>query len=212
MNRKHERELGRFKDALVEMEPKRKRGRFSTTDSAVAAGRFEISDHHLALAVRGDIMITPSMFELTIKGKNRDNRQRQHLTPRGQIVSAVRKVLSNISAADFGKVLLTDLSKDSFLKAEILLGACRVASFRRFHEQVEQHTEHTVTNGSGACLAIGDSCTGVHAGLPSGPSLPPAIAVHSYSVFVNISVYRFAWCSFLKSSESSSDSSEVLES
>ena len=189
MNRKHERELDRFKDALVAIEPKRKRGRFAN-DSAVAGG-FEISDHHLALAVRGDIMITPSMFELTIKGKNKDNRQRQHLTPRGQIVSAVRKVLSNISAADFGKVLLTDLSKDSFLKAEILLGACRVASFRRFHEQVE----HTVTNESGACLAIGDADTGVGAGIPSGLSLPPAIAVHAYSVFVNISVYRFAWCS-----------------
>ena len=77
-------------------------------------------------------------FEIETKGKDRYTRKRQHLTPRGQIVAAVRKCLSNIAATDMGKLLLTDISKDSFLKAEIILGATRVCSFRKFHEMFEQ--------------------------------------------------------------------------
>ena len=98
----------------------------------------EISAQLLEAAVRGDVPITSAMFEIETKGKDRgDTRKHLHMTSRGQILAAVRKCLSNIAAADMGKLLLTDISKDSFLKAEIILGATRVMSFRRFHEQWE---------------------------------------------------------------------------
>lgn len=98
----------------------------------------DLSPEQLWDAVRGDVPITAAMFEIETKGKDRYTRKRQHLTPRGQIVAAVRKCLSNIAATDMGKLLLTDISKDSFLKAEIILGATRVCSFRKFHEMFEQ--------------------------------------------------------------------------
>ena len=85
------------------------------------------------------------MFEIETKGKDRASRKRQHMTPRGQIVAAVRKCLSNIAAADMGKLLLTDISKDSFLKAELILGATRVMSFRRFHDQWERRLALSVS-------------------------------------------------------------------
>ncbi len=107
--------------------------------------KWDLTDRHLAAAVRGDVPITANMLEIQIKGSQRKGveKKRQHLTSRGQIVAAVRKCLANIAASDFGKILMTDLSKDSFLRAEIVLGATRVASFRSFHD----------THDSSCCIA-----------------------------------------------------------
>ena len=81
----------------------------------------EISAQLLEAAVRGDVPITSAMSAYDISRTD----------------CGCSEEVSNIAAADMGKLLLTDISKDSFLKAEIILGATRVMSFRRFHEQWE---------------------------------------------------------------------------
>ena len=121
----------------------------------------DLSVDQLVLAVRGETNITPEMFTISVKGKDRETRKRQHMTPRGQIVAAVRKSLCNIACADYGKILMTDLSKDSFAKSEVILGATRIASFQRFHETMEQKILHS-------------------------SSTLPAICVHSFSGYLRL--------------------------
>ena len=123
----------------------------------------------LALAVRGETNITPDMFQISVKGKDRETRKRQHMTPRGQIVAAVRKSLCNIACADYGKILMTDLSKDSFTKSEVILGATRIASFQRFHETMDQKMLHS-------------------------SSTLPAISVHSFSHCPRLDVLKTDKC------------------
>lgn len=110
--------------------------RAKTTSNQLAI--CDITDAQLAAAVAGTVPITNSMFEIALKGrKHGATRQRYHMTPRGQVVSAVRKTLGNIAAADFGKLLMSDISKDAFLRAEVVLGSCRIASMRQFHHSNE---------------------------------------------------------------------------
>ena len=92
----------------------------------------------LALAATGRCPVSNDIFALQFKGKQTDNTKRVHLTPLGQMITAVRRNLCNIAAKDFGCACLTDLSSNSTIRSELIFGATRVASFRAFHETHEQ--------------------------------------------------------------------------
>lgn len=119
----------------------------------------DLTDQHLRLAAQGKRPIDEKCFVIELKGKVRKGveKQRHHMTSRGQMVSAVRKSLGNVAAADFGKLLMCDISNDSFLRAEVVLGATRIASMQAFHDLNER------------CLLSN-----------SGLEFPP-VAVHSFS-------------------------------
>lgn len=115
----------------------------------------DISPLQLVAAVRGTAAVTARMMEIEVKGRqNKPDRVRSHLTRRGQMVAGVRKSLANIAAADFGKVLMMDVSKDTLLKAEVLLGAARVASCQAFHRQGERVAGEAGEAASGIALAV----------------------------------------------------------
>jgi hypothetical protein len=105
--------------------------------------------------MRGDIPVTNDMFMLRFKGKDNGNKIRLHLTPRGQLVAAIRRNLTNAAAKDFGTSALCDMSASSMIRSEIILGACRIASFSKFHEQLEADIKES--------------------------SVPFAVATHAYS-------------------------------
>ena len=123
----------------------------------------DVSTEQLALAISGKVAVTAGMFTISMKGKDHEDKVRHHLTPRGMIVAAVRKCLCNVACADYGKVLMIDISKDSIVKSEIILGATRVAAFQRFHE----YMEHKIAAAPATAVS---RCTS-----------PPTIAVHSFS-------------------------------
>ena len=60
-------------------------------------------------------------------------KQRWHLTDNSLIVAAIRRNLSNISTKDFGAMAMCDMHSSVLCKAEVLLGATRIAAFRTFH-------------------------------------------------------------------------------
>jgi hypothetical protein len=70
------------------------------------------------------------------------DKKRNHLTRRGQMVAAIRRNLTNTSAKDLGIACLADMGTNAVTRAEHLLGASRVASFRQFHLDMEQEFHH----------------------------------------------------------------------
>ena len=88
----------------------------------------------LALAATHASATSSQQFALAWKGKGGE---RPQLTPRGQIAAALRRNLGNVVARDFGSVVLADASGNTIIRAEIVMGATRAASFRSFHCQLE---------------------------------------------------------------------------
>ena len=86
------------------------------------------------------------------------NKKRWHLTDAAALGAAVRRNLCNCPASHFGAMALADVSCQALLRAEIRLGATRIASMRNFISSME---------------AIARPL--------SSSSTTPAIAVHAWS-------------------------------
>jgi hypothetical protein len=106
----------------------------------------ECRRQELALAVADPTQIKNDMFVLEWKGKEKETRIRHHLTPRGQIVVAIRRLIANAAAKDFGSALLTDLAGSALNRAEQIFGATRIASFQNFHQVMEAQMETPSTH------------------------------------------------------------------
>lgn len=104
-------------------------------------------------------------------------RQRWHLTDNSLVVAAIRRNLSNISTKDFGAMAMCDMHSSVLCKAEVLLGATRIAAFRTFHNQWETTIATNNPNdpdGDEFDFDCGD-------GLAAHDRSLMSIAVHSFS-------------------------------
>ena len=81
----------------------------------------------------------PNQNEQLVQQRNgeRKLRKRWHLTDRAKLAAAVRRQVANVPASGLGACVMADLSKQVVNEAEVLLGACRVGSFKRFHTDAE---------------------------------------------------------------------------
>ena len=77
------------------------------------------------------------LFQVSFKGKQTAGKRRNHLTPRGQLVTAIRRIISQSAANSFGAAILTDMDGKSVNNCERVLGACSIASFMAFHQRME---------------------------------------------------------------------------
>ena len=100
------------------------------------AGGFGLCAAPEVLAVT-DPTYVDSLFHLSFKGKQNSLKKRNHLTPKGQLVAAIRRITSQAAANAFGTAVLADLDGKQINQCERLFGACRIASLRSFHDEVE---------------------------------------------------------------------------
>eukprot|EP00438_Fugacium_kawagutii_P007724 Skav217312 [mRNA] locus=scaffold3163:62132:62764:+ [translate_table: standard] len=126
-----------------------------------------------------------------------ESRKRWHLTDSALLIAALRRNLSNIATKDFGAVTLCDMHKAVLCRAEVLLGASRVGSFRMFHESWdEQIVKWTNSDPDSDVDPVGPIRDGEqHRGdsscvdklelecmeEPTSPTLTVPIVVHSFS-------------------------------
>lgn len=93
-------------------------------------------ENAVAFAIKQPTFVD-SMFQVTFKGKSHPNKKRNHLTQRGQLVTAIRRITSQAAANSFGTAILADVDGKVVNQCERILGACCVASFSAFHRCME---------------------------------------------------------------------------
>ena len=93
-------------------------------------------ENAIALAMQRPALVD-SLFQLSWKGKMGPSKRRNHLTPRGQLVAAIRRMTSQSAANAFGSAVLADLGGKQVNQSERIFGACLVASFATFHKCME---------------------------------------------------------------------------
>ena len=94
------------------------------------------SEDALTLALEKPAIVD-GLFQLSWKGKQNPAKVRNHLTPRGQIVTAIRRMCSQAAANAFGAAVLADLGGKQVNQSERMFGAARIRSFQSFHANIE---------------------------------------------------------------------------
>lgn len=89
-------------------------------------------------AAVSDAADSASYWLLERKGKyQKKEHGHAHMTPRTNLVLAVRRNIGNVSATTMGATLLDDVDGKTVRRAEEKCGSALIASFRDFHDRLE---------------------------------------------------------------------------
>ena len=80
---------------------------------------------------------TPNTIEQDFALQRR-GRSHKMLSPKGALALALRRNMGNCGASDLGGVLLDDVSRQTVVRSELVLGSCLVGFFKQFHDHHEE--------------------------------------------------------------------------